>query len=73
MMWHLGASWLWMIVVWTVIVGLLVLVVLQLTPRRGDDVTRRSDAPQRILDERYARGEIDTAEYQRQRDELARP
>lgn len=64
--WH----WLWMAGVWVVGIALIAWAVTALFP----DEPRRD--PQQILDERFARGEIDTDEYRQRRDELhshARP
>jgi putative membrane protein len=40
--------------------------------RRGDSVGRSSASPRRILDERYARGELSSAEYEERRAKLDR-
>ena len=64
----MGMGWLLMLVV----VGLIVWAVVQATsrsPRRDDDPTASA---QRILAERFARGEIDDEEYRRRSDELGR-
>lgn len=39
---------------------------------RRDDSAGRADAPQRLLAERYARGEIDDEEYRRRLETLRR-
>lgn len=69
MMWGgWGFHWIWMVVFWVVVIGLIAWAVTRLTPTnhaRGDDA--RS-----ILDERYARGELDDEEYRRRRSELSR-
>jgi putative membrane protein len=63
----MGMGWLFMLV----IVGLVVWAVVQATSssRRKDDPTTSA---QRILADRFARGEIDDEEYRRRTDELAR-
>jgi len=64
--WQAALMWIGMIAFW----GLLIWAVYALiasTARRSGGEHRGSDA-RRILDERLARGEIDTAEYQRLRD-----
>ena len=63
-----GMVWLLMLVV----VGLIVWAVVQTTsrsPKRDDDPIASA---QRILAERFARGEIDDEEYRRRSDELGR-
>lgn len=75
MMWGFGFGWVWMILVWLVIIGVIVWAVTRLSP--GSDDPRRHDADEaasarRILDERFARGEIDVDEYRELRDELAK-
>ena len=59
--WHL----LWLVV----LIGLLTAVVVVVARGVGGERGSPSDA-RRILAERYARGEIDTDEYQRRRQEL---
>lgn len=58
--WH----WLWMAGVWTVGIAVIVWAVTALFPDRP-----RRD-PQQILDERFARGEIEVDEYRQRCDEL---
>ncbi|MFE9692604.1 SHOCT domain-containing protein [Micromonospora sp. NPDC005806] len=71
MMWHgpmMGWMWIWSLLGLVVLVGL-VWLVFRLTER-----DRAGNAPgtaRRILDERYARGEIDEEEYRRRRAGLA--
>ncbi len=71
--WGIGLGWLWMLLVWALVIGGIVWAVGRLTPsgtsRRPPE---RDDTARRILDERLARGEIDTDEYRRLRDELTR-
>jgi len=57
-----------MFVFWGVVVAAIVLVVRALRPHGNASTTAR-DA-ERILDERFARGEIDADEYQQRRDLL---
>jgi len=65
-----GGSWWWMglamVAFWTVVVGAIVMLV-----RRRPDDSSGPDA-RTLLDERYARGEIDDDEYQQRRDALRR-
>jgi putative membrane protein len=70
-----GMAWGWMWV-WPVliVVGLLVLGYLAVRLAQSGGFSGRPDSrsvARRILDERYARGEIDDEEYQRRRDLLA--
>ncbi len=64
-----SVHWGWMWLVWALLIGFVVWAVVGLTTtRRGS-----GDAPARtILNERYARGEIDDEEYRRRRRELER-
>lgn len=71
MMWNgpmMGWMWIWSLVGLAVLV-LLVWLVVRLTGG-GRDGTATSSA-RRILDDRYARGEIDEEEYRRRRAGLA--
>lgn len=75
--WGAGMGWMWL---WwlLVLVGLIVLVVVLARTVGGSSGGRTSDAgtapressARRILDERFARGEIDEAEYRARRHEL---
>lgn len=71
MMWQYGASMMiWMLVFW---VGVIALIVWALR-NVGDNKVRR-DRPNRaidLLEERYARGEIDSDEFHARRSELER-
>ena len=69
--WH---SWWWFVVMplcmllfWGVLVWVVVTFV---RANRRSELPPSSEGAQRILDARYARGEIDTDEYQRRSDEL---
>jgi putative membrane protein len=60
-------------IVWIVLLGLVVWLVVAVIRRGGSDGVqgpRRGKTPREILDERFARGEIDEEEYQRRRDVL---
>jgi putative membrane protein len=64
--WHSGWAWWWMGLGMVLFWGLLALVVV-LVVRLGRTGSERGGA-RRILDERYARGEIDDDEYRRRSD-----
>ncbi|MGW5012995.1 SHOCT domain-containing protein [Micromonospora chalcea] len=69
MMWQspmMGWMWIWSLAVLAVLAGLLWLAVRWTGPQRPGPTAAR-----RILDERYARGEIDEDEYRRRRAGLA--
>ena len=69
MMWQspmMGWMWIWSLAVLAVLAGLLWLAVRWTGPQRAGPTAAR-----RILDERYARGEIDEDEYRRRRAGLA--
>lgn len=71
MWWGSGYGWIWMLLTWVVVVGLVGWAVAAFAGRDS----RRPDDPssaRRILDERFARGEIEAEEYRRRRDELER-
>lgn len=71
MMWGPGFGWIWMLLILAIIIGLVVWAV---TSLRSRDARGHSSPPpaHRILDERFARGEIDEEEYRRRLDELER-
>ncbi len=67
MMWNWvpWGHWLWMAGAWIVAIAMIVWAVTALFP----DQPRRD--PHQILDERFARGEVDVEEYRRRCDELS--
>jgi putative membrane protein len=68
-----GWMWVWpvLIVVGLLVIGYVVVRLVQGRQRSAPTGSERSgSAARRILDERYARGEIDDEEYQRRRDLL---
>lgn len=79
MMWH-DDGWGWggwlaasltMLLVWTVLVTAVVLLVRPFgQPRSGAGGSPDRSAAERILDERFARGELTEDEYRHQRDVL---
>lgn len=72
MWWGTGYGWLWMLLTWVVVIGVVVWVVTRVSARDGAQGRTGSRDARRILDERFARGEIDEDEYRRRRDELER-
>ena len=72
-MWHWGFGGWWMglamILFWVAVVAVIVWVVR--TANEREEPPRRSNALD-VLDERYARGEIDDDEYERRREMLRR-
>ena len=64
MFWQVSLMWVGMIAFW----GLVIWAVYALVVGRRPRGERRGSDARRILDERLARGEIDTTEYQRLRD-----
>ena len=68
--WQAALMWVGMIAFWGLVIWAVYALIASATRRpdnRPDGEHRAADA-RRILDERLARGEIDTAEYQRLRD-----
>lgn len=68
-MWWGG--WILMLVFWLVVIGAIVLLIRTLTrpgpPRREEPGAPARPSPTDILDERFARGEIDEREYRSRR------
>jgi putative membrane protein len=69
--WHTGWAWWWMSVAMLAFWGFVAWVVVTLV-RHGDRDQRADRGPQEILDERYARGEIEDDEYRRRSDLIRR-
>lgn len=67
--WGMGIGWLLMIIVWIAIVVFLFILVRHLVGGHHGDF-RPGRRALDILDERYARGEIDQDEYKRRRADL---
>lgn len=65
--WSVHWGWMWLF--WALLIGFVVWAAVRLaTTRQG----RGGDPARTILDQRYARGEIDDEEYRRRRRELER-
>ena len=66
-----GWGWMlsWHLLWWVPLIVLVVAAVIALTRRSRDTSTTRPD-PEQVLAERYARGEIDTEEFERRRQAL---
>lgn len=72
--WQAGLMWVGMIAFWGLLIWAIYALVTGATRRTGSGPRNeepRGDDARRILDERLARGEIDTDEYRRLRDVLA--
>jgi putative membrane protein len=67
--WEVALMWAGMIAFWGLLIWAIYALVTGATRRPGPGP--RGEDARRILDERLARGEIDTEEYQRLRDVLA--
>jgi putative membrane protein len=77
--WHDGwgpGAWIAMVFVmlvfWTIVVGTIIAIVRSGHPRDHDHGPSRLHDAERILAERFARGEIDAEEYQQRSDLLRR-
>lgn len=75
--WMMGGWWFGWMVLWSLLVlaGLVFLIygVVRLAQSRAPAAasTDQGSSARRILDERFARGEIDEEEYRRRRDQLS--
>jgi putative membrane protein len=72
--WQAGLMWVGMIAFWGLLIWAIYALVTSASRRPGPgprDGEQRGGDARRIVDERLARGEIDTDEYRRLRDELA--
>jgi putative membrane protein len=71
--WQAGLMWLAMIAFWVLLIWVTYALITGITRRPGPAEPggqRQPGVARRILDERLARGEIDSGEYQRLRDVL---
>lgn len=71
--WGMGYGWIFMLVFWVLLVGLVLWAVSRLAPRsvEGKESGGRRESTLEVLQRRLANGEISTEEYLRIRDELA--
>ncbi len=69
--WQGGLMWLGMIVFWGLLIWAVYALITNLTRKPGPPGTTHGNDARQILDQRLARGEIDTEEYQRLRDLIA--
>jgi putative membrane protein len=68
-------GWVWVIVVLLVVATIIAIILAIVLPQRraigsAPPTVREGGAARRVLDERYARGEIDSEEYRTRRDLL---
>jgi len=69
-----GFGWLIMIVFWAIIIAVIVLLVRwAMSSSLRFQSSPRENQAMKILDERYARGEIDREEYEQKRKDLTHP
>lgn len=67
----MGLGMLWMVIFWVAIIGLIVWAAVRLGTNLGTNNRPTGSSARSILDERYARGEIDEDEYQQRRRAIA--
>jgi putative membrane protein len=68
--WGMGFGWISMILFWGVVVLAIAALVRWLIPQPPGGASPRDRTPLEILQERYARGEIDRKEYEQKRRDL---
>ena len=69
----MGWMWVWWLLIILGVIALVVGLVRAGGPRGGGDMRGRRSSAREILDERFARGEIDEQEYRARRRELDEP
>jgi putative membrane protein len=68
---HMGRGWWWVMGIgWLVFLAAIVIVVVVLVRHFQTQASARRSSAHDVLDERFARGEIDVEEYRRRRDVL---
>ena len=69
---YYGLGFIWQIIWLVVIIAVIYLVINALSQNRGSSNSGGESRALRILDERFARGEIDAEEYRKLKEELLR-
>ncbi len=69
--WGMGFGWISMILFWGLVAFAIVALVKWLTPQSPGGASPRERTPLEILEQRYARGEIDREEFEQKRRDLA--
>lgn len=69
----MGFGWVFMVLFWVLLVVAIVMVVKWMSAGPSAPPAAKGDTPLDILNERYARGEIDQAEYQQKKSDLKKP
>lgn len=65
-----GGAFMWLF--WILLIVVVVFLIRLVVGRRGDTTADDGESPIQILERRFARGEIDEAEFKRRRAELER-
>jgi putative membrane protein len=65
----MGGGWIFMILFWVLLVGLIIWAVSELLPGARSDRQRRSPTAIDLLDRRFALGEMDVEQYRQAREE----
>lgn len=68
--WAFGFGWLFMILFWALVILGIVAIAKWLMGGSGGSGTPTSNTPLQILEERYARGEIDREEFEQKKQDL---
>ncbi len=68
--WMMGLGWLFMVSIWVLVIVAVVAMLRWLGVPWGDRDRTQRKTPLDILQERYARGEIDREEYEQKRHDL---